>query len=139
MDIDTTGQPVGEYDLILESYNTLSIAQSALKTDRIRIVIAASTHSSASTYFVEEPAPQALTPGIAKSWALPEIHEDADPIRKIEFRASSRIASSLKFNEKTRTVSFNGILKLSSQERDGICGSTQIDLIDTKGYIISYI
>ena len=124
---------MGEYDLILESYNTLSIAQSALKTDRIRIVIAASTH------FVGEPATQAAINGIANSWALPEIHEGAEPIRKIEFKASSRIASSLKFNEKARTVSFNGLFTLGSQERDGICGSTQIDLIDTKGYIISYI
>ena len=132
MDIDTKGQPLGEYDLILESYNTLSIAQSALKTDRIRITI------SASTYFAEEPANQALTLGKAQSWILPEIYEGANPITKIEFTASSRIASSLTFNEEAREVSFNGNLKLGSQDRDGICGSIQIDLIDTAESIISY-
>ena len=123
---------MGEYNLILESYNTLSIAQSALKTDLIRIVI------SASTYFTDEPANQALTLGKAQSWALPEIHEGANPITKIEFKSTSRIASTLTFNEKARTVSFNGNLKLASQDRDGISGSIQIDLIDAEGYIISY-
>ena len=123
---------MGEYNLILESYNTLSIAQSALKTDLIRIVI------SASTYFTDEPANQALTLGKAQSWALPEIHEGTNPITKIEFKSTSRIASTLTFNEKARTVSFNGNLKLASQDRDGISGSIQIDLVDAEGYIISY-
>ena len=37
--IDTTGQSIGEYTLILESFDSLSVAQSALKTDTIAIKI----------------------------------------------------------------------------------------------------
>ena len=37
--IDTTGQSIGEYTLILESFDSLSVAQSALKTDTIAINI----------------------------------------------------------------------------------------------------
>ena len=43
--IDTSGVAVGTYELIYESYNTLSNAKSALKTDIITIIIVECTPS----------------------------------------------------------------------------------------------
>ena len=54
VDIDTRGMDEGEFDLTLESFNTRSIAQSALKTDKIKIIITLSTSTLPS--FSEEPS-----------------------------------------------------------------------------------
>lgn len=65
--IDSTGLTGGQYTLTLESFNTLSVAQSALKTDTIQITI------RVPPSFVEELESQVITVGVSATWPLPEI------------------------------------------------------------------
>ena len=68
--IDATELQEGdEYNLILQSFNTLSTAKSTLKTDTIKIVVVQPTPPS----FEEDLSVQVLTSGQALSWSLPEV------------------------------------------------------------------
>ena len=67
MQIDTTGIEPGEYDLILESYNTLSIAKSALKTDTMTIFV----KESEPPTFAEEITLTPVEAGSGTTWSLP--------------------------------------------------------------------
>ena len=130
--IDTTEVAPGEYDLALESFNTLSIAQSALKTDEIKFVVSAPTPPS----FSEELTVKVLTVGQASSWDLPEINQGYYPLDRIEFEANANIASSLTFDEQSLQVNFDG--NSSSATSDRMISSIKIDLIDTSGLSTSY-
>ena len=68
--IDTTGQAIGEYTLILESYNTLSVAKSALKTDTIAITIRDTEPPSFTSELVKT---QVAFVGESAKWTVPEV------------------------------------------------------------------
>ena len=61
--VDTTGVDSGAYTLILESFNTLSIAKSALKTDTIEITVI-----SMPLTFQSDPETVFVTAGIKGVW-----------------------------------------------------------------------
>ena len=66
--IDPEGVSDGEYEVILESYNTLSSVESALMTDIIAVTI-----KSVLPKFSEELPQFVSITGVAASWALPSI------------------------------------------------------------------
>ena len=126
--IDAANQTFGEYTLTLESFNSLSIAQSALKTDTVVIRII-------GPGFADKLGVQVLTEGIATSWTLPEIVEGNFPLDRLVSQASSNIASSITFDESNRVVSYNGLTIESSSS--GVFGYITFDLIDTEGSLVS--
>ena len=66
--INTNGQEAGTYTLTLESFNALSIAKSALKTDTITITITVVAPS-----FLQDLGTVFLVKGVAFNIPLPEI------------------------------------------------------------------
>ena len=68
MQIETDQIDAGEYEIIIESFNTLSLAQSALKTDTIYLTIAKTLLTFSEELSLEYLS--AIEPG---QWTLPEI------------------------------------------------------------------
>ena len=75
--IDTIGVESGQYNLVLESFNTLSIAQSALKTDRITITV------NGKPSFVSKLQNQIVDAGHGATWTLPAIDEGTSALKSI--------------------------------------------------------
>ena len=69
--INTAGVDLGEYTMMLESYNKLSSVQSALKKETVTITVVEPRPPS----FITELKSQVVTAGTASSWLLPEIDE----------------------------------------------------------------
>ena len=77
--IDTKGLVVGSYTLILESFNTLSLAQSTLKTDTITLTVTAVPVS------IKTGLPLiVLTAQVASTWVLP-VFDGEGPLSTIVF------------------------------------------------------
>ena len=68
----------GVYTLTLESFNTLSIAQSALKTDTITITV-----TSVPPSFQSDPETVSVTAGIDTNWSLPVVIEGSYSLQAI--------------------------------------------------------
>ena len=80
--IDATGVEEGDaYDLTLESFNTLSTAKSALKTDLIKLTVYSAASSEPG--FSSALTTQILYAGQASEWSLPAIVEGSYPLARI--------------------------------------------------------
>ena len=100
--IDTNGVLPGEYNIVLESFNTLSIAKSTLKTETIKLTVL-----EALPIFSEDLPVQALTIGVAKVWELPSI-ESPTPLKEERIEPALLIEDQTSFNVDTQTFSFSG-------------------------------
>ena len=89
--------------MILESFNSLSIAQSALKTDKITFHISQVIMPSLKN----EIDKQVLSVGQISSWTIPDAIEGSNPITLIDFEADREIAKFLEFDERSLTFTFN--------------------------------
>ena len=93
--VDAKGLAAGdEFLLTLESFNSLSIAQSALKTDYITIKVL----PAAAPVLSQLPQMQFLTASEPSSWTLPEIKLGTYELDRIEFKASANIAPAMNFD-----------------------------------------
>ena len=134
MYINTDEQQAGEYTLTLESFNSLSTAQSALKTDTITITI-----SSRAPSFAEEPGIIVLTKGSPESVTLPEVVEGSNPMAEIRFIAGQDIASRVTFDEASRVISYSGGTDDSGGDSSiGTFSTIEVILVDTEGTEVSY-
>lgn len=95
--IDSNDQPAGSYTFTFESYNSLSVAQSTLKSDSFTINII--DDLSIGPKFESQPEILVLTIGSPVSWTLPEVTLGFYPLQKIEYESSMSIAPSLSFDE----------------------------------------
>ena len=80
--IDTVDQAAGDYKLTLESFNTLSIAQSALKTDTIFLKIVNDAYPS----FLEELQSLVLSQGVDQTYILPEINPGDSSLKVLKVK-----------------------------------------------------
>ena len=119
--------------MVLESFNTLSLAKSALKTDKLLIIVTQKSPPS----FSEELTPQILTAGQASSWSLPAIQTSSYPLTRIDFQANLDIESALSFDSEALEVSFSGGDHLKGNNGQ-IFTSINFDLVDSAGLIASY-
>ena len=107
LSINGCGIAVGTYELVIESFDDLSIAKSTLMTDRIEIHI-----SGKEVECVLNPSKsfqsQLRTPifkfGLKTTWSLPITAEGTI----LEFSPDLRIDSLFRFDSITRTITFNG-------------------------------
>ena len=102
--INVADVKAGEYELILESYNALSIAQNALKTDKILIKVL----EPVLPVFERDLEPLILKLGKDSTWTLPNIVDGTYPLAEIVFQSDKRIDSYIRINRTDREVTFNG-------------------------------
>ena len=134
MKVDAKGLAAGdEFLLTLESFNSLSIAQSALKTDYITIKVL----PAAAPVLSQLPQMQFLTASEPSSWTLPEIKLGTYELDRIEFKASANIAPALTFDQPSLQVKFNGSIRILPGTNGLVC-TIQFDLIDIHGFSNSY-
>ena len=85
---DTFSTKVGVYNLILESFDELSLEKLTLRTDVIQITVISAT--SLCT-FAEPLQPEVVWFGKARSWDLPLIESGSVPLKEITIVADSLI------------------------------------------------
>ena len=85
---DTFSATVGVYNLILESFDELSLEKPTLRTDVIQITVISAT--SLCT-FAEPLQPEVVWFGKARSWDLPPIESGSVPLKEITIVADSLI------------------------------------------------
>ena len=84
----------GEYEIMLESYDSSSPVGSTLKTDKIVVKIEASPPSFDSPLDIV-----ILTPGEPKDWQLPEIDAVSHELVSVKVKMPSSLANFLEFDE----------------------------------------
>ena len=122
--IDTTGVAAGDYTLTLESFNTLSLAKSALKTDTMTISVLVQPS------FAETLSLEVVTAGTAATWKLPEI-VDGDYLANVQVVPPSSLDSYITYDSATRQISFSD--DDSSKSLSGSSFNINIILVNTNG------
>ena len=123
--IDTTGVSAGEYTLMLESFNTLSIAKSALKKDTITITV------TAPPSFTETLTSEVVTAGTATSWTLPEIDDGYYELSNVQVVPPVSLDSYITYDSATRQISFSD--DDGSKPLAGSSYTISITLVNTNG------
>ena len=96
-------QDVGDYELKIESYNTLSTEQSALLTERILITIKKRIEEQvALPRFKEELPIFVANVGTEVTWQLPDIHEGSHPLGEVQIDMSYQLMPFISYDEDAR-------------------------------------
>ena len=131
--LDTSSLAEGTHELVIESYDANSSVKSALKTDKILIIVPQTennepeTESNKPETETNEPEilpeieqevgtelsfknylqKQVIRLGKPLSWTLPEIIEGSYPLKTIDFDVDYRIAPNLSLDQASRTFTFS--------------------------------
>ena len=102
-------QDVGDYELKIESFNTLSSEQSALLTESILITIKERIEEQVSLPRFKEELPIFMANvGTEVTWQLPDIYEGSHPLGEILIDMSYQLKPFITFDKDARKIKFNG-------------------------------
>ena len=128
--INTTGVDPGEYSLTLESFNTLSLAQSALKTDSMTITVVGTPS------FVQNPENKSIEAGSGALWVLPAIDEGSESLKEIKVQPDDALYPYITFDSDSRAIIFKE--DEGSKSLGGQFLPIKITLVNVKGKTSEY-
>ena len=93
---------MGEYRLILESFNVLSVAKTALRTDKIMIRIVGQAYPS----FLEELNSLVFTQGVDQTYRLPEIDPGDSALANVKVKPNSALYRFISYNRQRKEIKY---------------------------------
>ena len=108
MAINTTGLTPGEYNLVLESFDSAFEAL-ALKTDSIKIIVVKPKgYSDTLAYFITILEQKSIISGKSEKWILPDIEKNWQVLQEIHVEPDSLIAPYISFDSSSNKLFYNG-------------------------------